>query len=294
MEHNPDRLYRGPLGVVLEPFVRAVRGHGLTRRHRLVWWAHRAVWRLTRSNRVRLDGFELEVDLHDSLQLARGSYEPEEVAWYKEHVKPGDRVLELGANIGYFTCLYARLVGPDGRVVAYEPDPRLHAICQRNLVTNGFADRAEVRMCAVSDHPGRATFFRAGRNYGNNSLVRDDADALGGTSFEVELVRLDDDLADLAKPFDFVKMDIQGAESHALSGMQAILRDRPPRLMLLEFWPKGLVGMGRDPRDYLDQLAGAGYRVSELGSEGPVDVDSLLRRLTPENRGWTSLVCARD
>lgn len=293
MEHNPDRLYRGPVGVALEPAVRVLRGHGLARDHKLVWWVHRAVWRLTKSNRVRIDGFDLEVDLHDSLQLARGSYEPEEVAWYQAHVKPGDLVLELGANIGYFTCLYARWVGPEGRVIGYEPDPRLHAINQRNLESHGFAGHAEVRMSAVSDHPGHATFFRAGRNYGNNSLVRDEDDSLGGTSFDVKLVTLDDDLADIDRPFDFVKMDIQGAESHVLSGMTRILRERPPRLMLLEFWPRGLSGMGRNPRTMLDQLREAGYRVTELGKDDEVDDDEITARLTPENRGWTSLVCSR-
>ncbi|MGN6722967.1 MAG: FkbM family methyltransferase [Marmoricola sp.] len=288
--HNPDHLYRGPVGTVLEPIVRLLHGHGLGR-HKAVWWTHRAIWRLTRSNRVRLNGLELETDLHDSLQLARGTYEPDEVAWYQAHIKPGDRVLELGGNIGYFTCLYARWVGPTGRVIAYEPDPMLHAISERNLATNGFSDHAEVRRFAVSDSPGTATFFRAGRNYGNNSLFRDDADSLGGTSFDVDVVTLDRNLADIEEPFDFVKMDIQGAESHVLSGMQKMLEERPPALMLLEFWPYGIVGMGREPQTMLDQLRAAGYEISELGSTHPVDDADLLARLTPTNRAWTSLVC---
>jgi FkbM family methyltransferase len=292
VEHNPERLYRGPVGVVLEPFVRALRGHGLGQ-HKAFWWTHRAVWRLTHSNRVRITGLDMETDLHDSLQLARGSYEPTEVAWYHAHIKPGDRVLELGGNIGYFTCLYAQWVGPEGRVVAYEPDPMLHAINERNLARNGVAAQAEVRRSAVSDAAGSATFFRAGRNYGNNSLFRDDADALGGTSFDVDVVTLDEDLADFEGRFDFVKMDIQGAESHVLSGMQKMFEERPPHLMLLEFWPKGLAGMGREPRMMLDQLRAAGYEISEIGSDKPVDDAELLARLTPENRAWTSLVCRR-
>ncbi|WP_205474147.1 FkbM family methyltransferase [Nocardioides sp. SYSU D00038] len=288
--HNPDRLYRGPVGVVLEPAVRVLRGHGLAQ-HKAVWWAHRAVWRLTRSNRVRIDGFDLETDLHDSLQLARGAYEVAETAWYKAHVGPGDTVVELGANIGYFTCVFARSVGPTGRVVAYEPDPRLREIATRNLESHGFGGWSEVRPSAVSDGPGRATFYRAGRNYGNNSLFRDRADAIGGSTFEVDLVTLDDDLADLPDRIDFVKMDIQGAESHALSGMDKILADRPPRLMLLEFWPHGLDALGRPPRQMLDQLADAGYTVREMGRPDPVDPDALLARLTPESRMWTNLEC---
>lgn len=291
--HDTTRLYRGPAGVVLEPAVRLLRGHGLARRHKLVWWAHRAVWRLTHSNRVRIDGFDLEVDLHDSLQLARGSYEPEESAWYAAHVRPGDTVLELGGNVGYFTCLFARAVGPEGLVVAYEPDPMLADINERNAASHGYADRVVVRRSAASDESGRVTFFRAGRNYGNNSLFRDDRDALGGTSFEVDVVRVDDDLADLGRPIDVVKMDIQGAESLALAGMSRILERDRPRVMVVEFWPKGLDGMGRDPRELLEVLDRAGYKYTELGSDDLVDPDDLLERLTPENAAWTNLVCTR-
>lgn len=291
-QHDPIHLYRGAVGVALEPIVRRLHGHGLGRR-KAIWWTHRAIWRLTHSNRVLINGLDMETDLHDSLQLARGTYEAEEVAWYQAHIKPGDRVLELGGNIGYFTCLYAQWVGPRGRVVAYEPDPMLHAISERNLQRNGLDPQAEVRRFAVSDVAGRAQFFRAGRNYGNNSLFRDEADSLGGTSFEVDLVTLDEDLADFGEPFDFVKMDIQGAESHVLSGMQKMLEERPPRLMLLEFWPYGLANMGREPQTMLDQLRSAGYRLSELGSKTPIDDADLLGRLTPSNRAWTSLVCER-
>lgn len=289
MTHNPVRLYRGPIGYAAEPLVRVLRGHGLAR-HKPIWWAHRALWRLSRSNRVLLDGFDLETDLHDSLQLARGTYEPVEAAWYKAHVKAGDTVLELGGNIGYFTCLFARAVGPTGRVIAYEPDPMLHRIAERNLAANGLAGHAEVRKAAVSDARGTATFYRAGRNYGNNSLYHDKRDALGGTSFEVDVVTLDDDL-DLERPLDFVKMDIQGAEINALAGMKRLLAEQPPRLMLLEFWPVGLDGMGHQPGEMLDCLAEAGYDVSELGSDTLVDRDELLARLTPENQMWTNLVC---
>ena len=108
MRHNPDRLYKGPVGVLLVPAVRRQRGRGLARRHKAVWWAHRAVWRLTRSTRVRLNGFELETDLHDSMQLSRGYFASDEVEFYDAHIRPGDRVLALGTNMGYFACVFAR------------------------------------------------------------------------------------------------------------------------------------------------------------------------------------------
>lgn len=292
MEHNPARLYKGPVGVALEPFVRLARGHGLARNHRSVWWAHRAIWRLTRSNRVLINGFDLETDLHDSMQLARGYFEVEEVAWYNEHIRPGERVLELGTNMGYFACVFSRLVGPAGSYVGYEPDPMLRAIADRNLETNGFGAMAEVREAAVADKAGSATFYRAGRNYGNNALFHYQRDARWGTSFDVRVVTLDEEFPE--REFDFVKMDIQGAEAAALEGMATMLAHRPPRLMLLEYWPHGQQQMGRDPREMIDRVLDAGYTVVEVGTTKPIDVDELLVRCNPENQRWVNLGCFRD
>src|SRR3954468_8950245 len=115
VEHKAGQFYRGPLGAALEPAVRLLRGRGLARRNTVVWKAHRAVWRATRSNRVQIDGHDLELDMGDTLALAKGWYEVEEADWYRQNVRPGDFVVEAGANIGYFTLLLARLVGPDGQ-----------------------------------------------------------------------------------------------------------------------------------------------------------------------------------
>jgi FkbM family methyltransferase len=289
MRKHPEIFYRGPVGVVAQPFVRALRGHGLTR-HKVIWKAHRLVWRGTKSNRVLVAGFDLELDLHDSLALARGWYEPEETAWYKANVRPGDTVIEVGGNIGFFSLLFSRLVGPEGEVIVYEPDPMLNQILERNLERNG-ATNVTLRKAAVADRPGTATFYRARKNYGDNRLfVNEGEDA---TAFDVELVTLDDELAGRDRPVDMVKMDIQGAEPLALEGMAATMAAHPPRKMLLEFWPHGLVGMQRDPRAFIELLRGAGYHVAEIGTDHEVDTDSLLVRLTPENLDWVNLMVTR-
>lgn len=286
MEHNPARLYKGPVGVVLEPVVRRLRGHGLARRHLWVWKAHRAVWRLTRSDRVLIAGHDMLLDRNDSLGLASGDYEPEEHAWYLSVLRPGDLVVEVGANIGYFSLILARAVGPEGRVLSYEPDPELNSILRRNLAHNGYLN-VEARQAAVADKAGELTFYRSAKSMGDNRLFTHGVD---GATFKVRTVALDDDLADLDRRIDLVKMDIQGAEPLALAGFERILGQRPPRRMLIEFWPHGITGMGHDPRAVVELLRKHGYLVEELGG-GELDLDDALTRMTPENLEWVNLVC---
>lgn len=285
MEHKAGQFYRGPVGTVLEPAVRLLRGRGLARRHTVVWKAHRAIWRATRSNRLQIDGHDLELDMGDTLALAKGWYEPEETDWYGRNVQPGEFVLEAGANVGYFTLLLARLVGPTGRVLCYEPDPETSRILARNVESNGYRN-VTVRPVAVADEPGELTFFRALKNTGDNRLFSHGADA---GSFPVPVVTLDDELRGEPR-IDLLKMDIQGAEALALHGMARTLREAPPRRIMMEFWPHGIHGMGQDPRALIEELSGLGYSISVLGEAAPFDLEQALLELTVENEKWVNLL----
>lgn len=297
MEHNPARTYKGPVGVVLEPFVRRARGRGLTK-NRYAWKTHRLIWRGTRSNRVIIDGHDYQLDLGDALALASGSYAPAEKDWYNKHVRPGDVVVEAGANIGYFTLILARLVGETGRVISYEPDPALAAILRRNVAFNGYRN-VTVREAACSDAEGDTTFYRSPVSTGDNRLFPHGAN---DDSFAVKVVRLDDDLARLEVPVvDVLKMDIQGAEPLAMSGFSAHLTSNPPREMLIEFMPSGMLGMGNDPVAMIEAIEAAGFEITvqdgyaETPWDGqPFDVHAALTELTLENQKWVNIACHRE
>src|SRR6186713_2465665 len=71
--------------------------------------------------------------LSRALEMAAGRYEESNARLFDALIKPGDTVVEVGANIGYFTCRYAKLTGPRGRVLAFEPNPMVLPILQRNV-----------------------------------------------------------------------------------------------------------------------------------------------------------------
>jgi FkbM family methyltransferase len=244
------------------------------------------MWRLTRSNRVQIFGHDMRVDPLDSLALAKGWYEPDETSWYEANVGAGEFIVEAGANIGVFTLLIARLVGPSGRVLTFEPDPALRGILEENIARNGYAN-VTVRGAAVAEEPGETTFFRASANQGDNRLFSHDGE--DGATFQVSVVTLDEELAGQPR-VDLLKMDIQGAEVLALRGLRKTLAENPPRTIMMEFWPYGIAGMGGDARTVVEELLGYGYLVTELGSQDPYDLDAGLDEMTVENQKWVNLV----
>src|SRR5207249_4760314 len=135
-----------------------------------------------------------------------GSFERPLVKEFTRVVRQGMTVVDIGANVGFYTLVASRLVGAAGQVVAFEPDPRLHGYLTRNLQDNNCTN-VIARQAAVTDHAGTARFTSdPGGTGGRVSEEAGDA---------VEAVALDD----LDLDVDVVKMDIEGGEVRALAGM---------------------------------------------------------------------------
>ena len=190
------------------------------------------------------------------LPLARAAYtrfyvlgktlaEPRERRFFREHVEPGIVILDVGANVGFYTLLFADRVGPTGRVHAFEPDPLSFGILRRRAARRA---NIEINQTAVGDRTGTITLFTNRSNRADNrvhaSLGSETAEAI-----EVPLTTLDDYCAARGiDRLDAVKMDVQGAEVAALAGFRQSLARLKPRWMLIEFSPEHLRGAGSLPR----------------------------------------------
>jgi FkbM family methyltransferase len=191
------------------------------------------------------DGGRLFVDLADytvGLAIARGRFEPEEAAFVRRVVRSGDVAVDLGANVGYFTIMLAGLVGPTGKVYAFEPLERSAALLERSIAENRFGERVVLVRAAVGERSGTGQLLavRDGLSSGTAFLSADPPDAwLGYDAHAVPIVRLDEQ--PFAGRLGFVKMDVEGAELLAVRGGRERLRsDRP--VILAELNP---VQLGR-------------------------------------------------
>ena len=238
-----------------------VRGHGLSRLPGVSSFI-----RAFRRNSAVAHGFPIELDPEDSLGLSLfGTFEPQETALVQSVVKSGDFVVDLGAHIGYYTLLFSKLVGPLGRVIAFEPAPDFCAILRRNVSTNGLTN-VTIENAAVG-----ATSHAGVLHLSANALDRYTEGRSGSETVPIEVVALDNYFPAGIK-IDLLKIDIQGAEAAALRGMERVLAQSPNVRILMEFWPRGIRRAGGDPEALLAHLKSLGFIFAkELpGTDGAV------------------------
>ena len=178
----------------------------------------------------------------------------ETITLLKEKIKPAMAVLDIGGNIGFYTVLFSRLVGNGGRVHTFEPDilnfKYLRAVAD-NLKNVCFAN------CAVGAEKGKLRLYFSGE-----LNTRHQTYDIGEKrkSVEVASITIDDYFCRNEK-VDFIKLDVEGYEFYALSGMKETIKRSNKVMLLSEFWPYGIRKSGADPFLYLDLLKKLGLKV---------------------------------
>ena len=216
----------------------------------------------------------MRVDPGDSLGLLRQPFELEEVNLVRQLVRPGQIVLDVGANIGYYTLLVSRLVGASGKVHAFEPDPSNAAILRRNLADNQ-CHNVMVHQVAVGNKDATIGLYRCGDNAGMHRAY--ESVCCSDDAIDVRSVVLDHFLRDKSR-VDFIKMDVEGYEYFALEGMDSIIREHSPAI-LVEFSPFALAEAGVTATAFIQFFADREYAISSVGSTlVPLDYDDLFAR----------------
>lgn len=193
-------------------------------------------------------------------------------------LRPGDVAVDVGAHEGSYTRRFAQAVGPTGRVIAVEPDPRTAERWTRMCAD---LPGATLRRAAVSDGVGSSVLYQ-GRTSEQSSLWASNL-AKVETQAPVETVTLDA-LLEGVQP-RVVKVDAQGAEVHILRGAAKTLATDQLRLML-ELWPAGLHAAGTSVQDFATVLETAGYVVVAEGKE-PKARAWAWRDLVTSTESWT-------
>ena len=220
--------------------------------------------------RLVVAGVPLVLDVTEfttsTLYFGGVGYEPRTTACLARALTDGSVFVDVGANHGYFTVLAAALVGPAGRVVAFEPNPAVFEQLQTHVRLNGFEARVTAIRAALADAPqDDVPLFvsTAPGNSGLSSLVPEPVTiALGGLSLDRTVpVRVDTfdrwfQASGLAH-IDVVKIDVEGAEDRVLAGMTASLASKTIGVVLCETVWEGPAHRA---------LCGAGFVASRLES----------------------------
>ena len=194
--------------------------------------------------------------------ILEGQFEGAEVAFVSRFLRPGMTVLDVGAHHGFYTLLLSKLVGPEGRVFAFEPSPRERRALLRHVKINRCRN-VSVEGLALGSEEGNASLFVVqGGQTGCNSLRTPARDVPGEfTSIPVHIVRLDDWLdAQKIERVDFIKMDVEGGELEVLRGAENLLERRPRLLILAELQDVRAEAWGQRAKDVAAFLQSFGFR----------------------------------
>jgi len=234
-------------------------------------------------------GARIALDREDPVvsgALTLGVYERPEIAFFLEHFRPGDRFIDIGANVGLYTGL--ALHRGAASVLAVEPHPRAFACLEKTVAANPSRADVSLENVAAGGRAETATLHCNPENHGDNRLY---GDPLLGNTIPCAIETLDTlcrkhNLA----ACDFLKIDVQGFEMHVLEGAAGLLAASKDCVLMTEFWPYGLTRAGSDPGAYLSVLEKSGFRLLLLsgGRLREFDPAGLSRQTT--GRQYRSII----
>lgn len=185
-----------------------------------------------------------------------GMYEYNKQIIFSKIIKEKSIVYDIGAHAGFHSLLFSTLVGPKGRVFAFEPSPRNNYYLKQHLTLN-HCDNAEIIEAAVGDKDG-ITFLEEGPTSGMGHLSTKG-------NFTVKMVGLDNFVArNEIPPPDFIKINVEGAELKVLIGAQEVLTDYGPQILLSTHSPE----LHRECRKFLETL---NYSLQSIYEDKDID-----------------------
>ncbi len=180
-------------------------------------------------------------------------------------VKPGDVIIDAGANIGFYSSMFCNLVGESGKVYSFEPDNKNFK--KLTKAVEQFKN-CELINAAISQNSGVLKFYTSHRlNVDHRTIEPEEYDSVE----EVKCFALDDYFK-IGKKIDFVKMDIQGAELDALNGMKRLLTENPDVKVISEFWPYGILRAGHEINNFFSFIDSLDFNIKKINPDGSLDL----------------------
>lgn len=196
-----------------------------------------------------------------------------EIELLNEHIKPGDVILDIGANIGFYTKILSKLAGDAGKVYAFEPDQTNFSYLKQNA---GHLKNVVLINKAVSDTTGKITLYQS-------ELLNVDHKTYPTENYthktEIDCTTADDVIEN--KKVDFIKIDIQGFEYAAFLGMKEIFKTNKDLKIITEFYPLGMHNAGVRYLDFFRLIWDSGFIVYKLENNSWSEfVESDIERFT--------------
>ncbi len=246
-------------------------------RSKLIISIGRIIHSFSKSDFVEIEGRKMFTQNNDGLALSIFKiYEPNQTEIVKKYVHEGDIVIDIGAHVGYYTLLMAQLVGENGKVYSFEPDPVNFQLLKKSVEINGFENVVLIQK-AVSNITDKVKLFLGD----NDSAINRIYDAKLGDakeSIDVESIRIDEYFKENDELVNFIKIDSEGSEVKIINGMKQFLSRNQELVMMTEFFPFLIKKSGDEPNQYLKSLEKSGFSLYNI-----LDKNEKTNKINSEN-----------
>ena len=255
-----------------------------------------SLWKHFTPEFVMTEGHKIYLDPKDSLGLSLDpNYEPQETQLLKKIIKKNSTVIDIGANIGYFTLLLAKLVGPDGKVFSFEPDPNNFSILEKNVKINGYSN-VILTQKAISDKTETTKLYLCKYSNGMHRIYQSE---ICEGHVEIESSKLDDFFENVKfnGNIDFIKIDTEGSEVKVIRGIKNIINMNKDVKILVEFEPGSIVQSGCSPKELLTQIENHGFKIIPVESKKILKIistEELSKRFNEKNLNYVNLFCSKE
>ena len=217
--------------------------------------------------RAKVFGYSIDLDLASFVErmIYLGCYEPTNSLRFRQILKPGMTVVDVGANIGYYSLLACSLVGPKGKVISVEPHPVNFATLSENLKSNDLLSIATPVAYALGDEPGQGSIrFPKFQGLNNRTATMIGEDKIDGIAVQVKTI--DECVKEWGiSTIDLLKIDVDGFETKILNGAKETLKRGVVKNVIIEFNDYWLRATGSSPELMTAFFKSFGFRdVSDL------------------------------
>lgn len=225
-----------------------------------------------------MPGIEMPMVIHPAMYLKKAYseeiFEPDCLYFMRDSLRKGQTVMDVGANVGYFSLFASRLVGPTGKVLAFEPNQFACALLRRNKKMNGLS-WLEVIEAGLGESDGTVPFndgFPGMDVYSSRGEIRHrNANKSMFEKRDVQLLRGDNWVREQGVlHIDFMKIDTEGSEFFILKGFEEMFKTHSVSKVLIEISKDTLSSLQHSPIDILRFLLKYNYKWFELSSFGAI------------------------
>lgn len=254
---------------------------------------HHKIISLIKPNHITAYGHTIFLDPTDAVGLALNTYNYFGLHFLENQIHQNDVVVDVGAHIGSMTLSFARQVGNDGKVYAFEPDPGNYKLLTKNIYINGY-ENVNLINAAVSDHDGIVTLYQSD----NSATHRIYPWVNSKSEIKIQVIQLDRFFYTIEKQIDLVKIDVEGIEPLVLKGMSHILNNHSDTKLFIEFVPAWIKQAGFNPEDVIHFLKKLNYKIYNVDqinkSIYAISAQELISRYPSSSTKGTDLWAVRN